>query len=61
MCIQIGQLSVKLNASNVRGDIGGVLVNNFCYTDDICLIRLSSAGMQQLLNICDDTENMLRT
>ena len=47
------QLSVKLNASNIGGDIGGVLVNHFCYADDICLISLSSAGMQQLLNICD--------
>ena len=43
------QLSVKLDASN----IGGVLVNNLCYADDICLINLSSAGMQQLLNMCN--------
>ena len=47
------QLSVKLNASNIGGDIGGVLVNHLCYADDICLISLSSAGMQQLLYICD--------
>ena len=47
------QLSVKLNASNIGGDIGGVLVNHLCYADDICLISLSSAGMQQLLNIYD--------
>ena len=24
-----------------------------CYADDICLISLSSAGMQHLLNMCD--------
>ena len=47
--VYMDQLSVKLNASN----IGGVLVNHLCYADDICLISLSSAGMQQLLNICD--------
>ena len=47
------QLSVKLNASNIGGDIGGVLVNHLCYSNDICLISLSSAGLQQLLNICD--------
>ena len=47
------QLSVKLNASNIGGDIGGMLVNHLYYADDICLISLSSAGMQQLLNICD--------
>ena len=49
------QLSVKLNASNIGGDIGGdiggVLVNHLCYADDICLISLSSAGMQQLFVI----------
>ena len=47
------QLSVKLNASNIGGDIGCVSVNHLCYADDICLISLSSAGMQQLSNICD--------
>ena len=50
------QLSVKLNAYNIGGDIGGVLVNHLCYADGICLISLSSAGMQQLLNICDTYE-----
>ena len=51
--VYMDRLSVKLNASNIGGDIGGVLVNHLCYADDICLISLSSAGMQQLLNICD--------
>ena len=51
--VYMDQLSVKLNASNIGGDIGDVLVNHLCYADDICLISLSSAGMQQLLNICD--------
>ena len=47
------QLSEKLNASNIGGNIGGKLVNYLCYADDICLISLSSVGMQQLLSICD--------
>ena len=51
--VYMDQLSVKLNASNIGGDIGDVLVNRLCYADDICLISLSSAGVQQLLNICD--------
>ena len=54
--VYINQLSVKLNASNIRGDIGGGgggLVNHLRYADDICLVSLSSAGMQQLLNMCD--------
>ena len=47
------KLSVKLNALNIKGGIGDVLVNRLCYADDICLISLSSAGIQKLLNICD--------
>ena len=47
------QLSEKMNASNIGGDIGGKLVNHLCYADAICLISLSSVGMQQLLSICD--------
>ena len=43
--VYMDQLSVKLNASNIGKDIGGVLVNHLCYADDICLISLSSAGM----------------
>ena len=35
------------------GGGGGVLVNHLCYADNICLISLSSAGMQQLLHICN--------
>ena len=51
--VYMDQLSVKINASNIGGDIEGVLVNHLCYADDICLISLPAAGMQQLLNICD--------
>ena len=25
---------------------------HLCYADDLCIITLSSSGMQQLLNIC---------
>ena len=51
--LYMDQLSEKLNASNIGGDIGGKLVNHLCYADNICLIGLSSVGMQQLLSICD--------
>ena len=29
------------------------LLNHLCYADDMCLISLSSAGMQRLLNMCN--------
>ena len=32
------------------GHIGGNLLNHLCYTDDMCLMSLSSSGMQHLLN-----------
>ena len=51
--VYMDQLSEKLSASNIEGHIGGKLVNHLCYADDICLISLSSVGMQQLLSICD--------
>ena len=44
-------LSTSLNSSNIGGHICG---NHLCYADDMCLISLSSAGMQLLLNICND-------
>ena len=42
-------LSIKLNQSGICGDIGGHLINHLCYADDLCLISLSSAGMQKIL------------
>ena len=41
-------LSVLLNSSK----IGHTFLNHLCYADDLCLISLSSAGMQKLLNLC---------
>ena len=45
-------LSVLLNSSNIGGQIGHTFLNHLCYADDLCLISLSSAGMQKLLNLC---------
>ena len=47
-------LSTSLNSSNIGGHIGGNLLNNLCYAGDTCLISLTSAGLQRLLNICID-------
>ena len=46
------KLSVALNSSGIGGYLGNVFLNHLCYADDLCLISLSSTGMQQLLNIC---------
>ena len=52
--IYMDGLSTSLNSSNIGGHTGGNLLNHLCYADDMCLISLSSAGLQRLLNICND-------
>ena len=54
-------LSIALNNSGNGGYLGDAFLNHLCYADDICLISLSSSGMQQLLNICQnyDTNHQL--
>ena len=47
--VYMDNLTILLNPSN----IGDQLINHLCYADDLCLISLSSAGMQQLLHICN--------
>ena len=51
--VYMDQLSIRLNRSGIGGDIGGHLINHLCYADDLCLISLSSAGVQSLLDICN--------
>ena len=36
--------------------MNGTIIIHMLYTDDICIISLSSAGLQQLLNICGYSE-----
>ena len=51
--IYIDGLSDILNKSSVGGSIGGKRINPMLYADGLCIISLSSAGLQQLLTICD--------
>ena len=49
----IDDLSMHLNSSGIGGYLGTAFINHLCYADDLCLISLSSSGMQQLLHICN--------
>ena len=49
--IYMDELSTALNSSGIGGYLGPAFLNNLCYADDLCIITLSSSGMQQLLNI----------
>ena len=51
--IYIDGLSDILNKSSVGESIGGKRINHLLYADDLCIVNLSSAGLQQLLTICD--------
>ena len=49
----MNNFSLLLSHSGIGGSLGDNLINCLCYADDLCLIALSSAGMQKLLNTCD--------
>ena len=51
--IYIDGLSDILNKSSIGGSIGGKRINHMLYADNLCIVSLSSAGLQQLLSICD--------
>ena len=50
--VYVDELSDCLNKSGIGGSMNGTIINHMLYADDICIISLSSAGLQQLLNIC---------
>ena len=51
--VHMNNLSLSLNSSGIGGSLEDNIVNHLCYADDLCLITLSSSGMQHLLDICD--------
>ena len=50
--VYMDDLSTALNSSGIGGYLGPAFLNHLCHADDLCVITLSSSGMQQLLNIC---------
>ena len=49
--VHVNELSDSLNKSGIGGSMNGTIINHMLHADDICIISLSSAGLQQLLNI----------
>ena len=47
-------LSMYLNSFGIGGYPKTEFRNHLCYADDLCLISLSSSGLQQLLHICNE-------
>ena len=56
MYVYINELRELLNNSGIGGTMGGSIINHMLYANDIhvCIVSLSSSGLQQLLNICND-------
>ena len=50
--VYVDELSDCLNKSGIGGSMNGTIINHMLYADDICIISLFSAGLQQLTNIC---------
>ena len=49
----INKLMINKSAG-IGGNLGGTIINHMLYADDICIVSLSSPGLQHLLNICSD-------
>ena len=49
----MNDLSSSLNQSGIGGSLRDNLINHICYAHDLCLIALSSSGMQHLLELCN--------
>ena len=50
--VYVNELSECLNKSGIGGPMNSAIISHMLYADDICIISMSSAGLQQLLNIC---------
>ena len=50
--IYIDGLSNILNNFLIGGSLGGKRINHMLSADDLCIVSLSSAGLQKLLSIC---------
>ena len=52
--LYINDLSIRLTNSGIVGTLGGKFVNHMIYADDLCIVSLSSSGLQTLLKMCTD-------
>ena len=52
--VDVNELSELLNKSGIGGNLGGTIINHMLYAVDICIVSLSSSGLEHLLNISSD-------
>ena len=51
--VYVNELSECLNKSGIGVSMNDTIINHMVYADDMCIISLSSAGLQQLLKLCN--------
>ena len=52
--LYINDFSIRLTNSGIGGTLCGKFVNHMIYADDLCIVSLSSSGLQTLLKMCTD-------
>ena len=52
--LYINNLSIRVTNSDIGGTLDNRFVNHMMYADDLCIVSLSSSGLQELLNMCTD-------
>ena len=52
--LYINALSIRLTNFDIGGTLGSKFVNHIIYADDLCIVSLSSSGLQTLLKMCTD-------
>ena len=52
--LYINDLCISLTKSDIGDTLGGKFVTHLIYTDDLCIVSLSSSGLQTLLKMCTD-------
>ena len=57
--VNVNELSDCLNKSGIGGSMNGTVINHMSYADDICIISLSSAGLQQLIYVVATSVNFM--
>uniref|UniRef100_A0AAZ1XJK6 Reverse transcriptase domain-containing protein n=1 Tax=Oreochromis aureus TaxID=47969 RepID=A0AAZ1XJK6_OREAU len=52
--LYVDDLSIQLRACNIGCILGKTLINHLMYADDLVVFSPSSAGLQDLLNVCTE-------
>ncbi len=52
--VYLDNLSKQLTKSEVGCRIGGIVINHFCFADDVVLLTTSIAALKKMLKICEN-------